>query len=100
MPDFDKFDVCEAHYQIETDYHANGWLHERQSNRRRMEATHVQLHRMGFQVGAGWRGYESLTANGREIYHLLRQRYGFDRWDSWQQTAVGEWLDADMIAQS
>ena len=44
---------------------------------RRMEATQVQLHRMGFQVGAGWNGYESLTENGQEIYDELERRYGF-----------------------
>ena len=98
MPYLDRFDVCEAHYQLEVDYHANGWLRERPSNCRRMEATHVQLHRMRFGVGAGWRGYESLTENGKEIYHELRQRYGFDHWDSWEQDADGEWIDADMIA--
>lgn len=98
MPDFDKFDVCEAHYQLEVDYHANGWLHERPSNQRRREATHVQLHRMSFRVGAGWRGYNSLSENGQEIYHQLRLRYGFDQWDSWDQNADGEWQDADLIA--
>ena len=77
MPEFDRFDVCEAHYQIEVDWNLNGWLRERASNRRRMEATHVQLHRMSFQVGAGWNGYESLTDNGQEIYDELERRYGF-----------------------
>ena len=77
MPEFDRFDVCEAHYQIEVDWNLNGWLRERASNRRRMEATHVQLHRIGFQVGAGWNGYESLTDNGQELYDELERRYGF-----------------------
>ena len=76
MPDFDRFDVCEAHYQLEVDWNLNGWLRERPSNRRRMEATHVQLHRMGFQVGSGWNGYDSLTDNGKEIYDALERRYG------------------------
>jgi hypothetical protein len=98
MPDFDKFDVCEAYYQLECDYNKGGWLHERPSNQRRMESTDVQLHRMGFRVGAGWRGYESLSENGKEIYHLLRRRYGFDQWDSWKQNDKGEWVDCDLIA--
>ena len=100
VPDFDKFDVCEAHYQLEVDYNLGGWLHERPSNQRRMEATHVQLHRMKFAVGAGWNGYESLSENGKDIYHMLRQRYGFDQWDSWEQVADGEWVDTDLVAQS
>ena len=98
LPYFDQFDICEAHYQLEVDYNLGGWLHERPSNLRRMEATHVQLFRMKFAVGAGWRGYESLSENGKEIYHLLRQRYGFDQWDSWKQDAEGEWLDTDLVA--
>ena len=98
VPEFDRFDICEAHYQLECDYNLGGWLHERPSNLRHMEATHVQLHRMRFSVGAGWRGYESLSENGQEIYHQLRQRYGFDQWDSWEQNSDGEWLDADLIS--
>lgn len=77
VADFDRFDICEAHYQIEVDYHVNGWLRERTSNQRRMEATHVQLHRLGFRVGAGSQGYESLTENGQAIYDELERRYGF-----------------------
>jgi len=96
MPYFDRFDVCEAHYQLEVDYNLGGWLNERPSNRKRMEATYVQLHRMGFRIGAGWQGYESLTENGREIYHILRQRYGFDLWDCWKQEADGE----DQVART
>ena len=80
--------------------HLNGWLHERPSNQKRMEASHVQLHRMEFSVGAGWLGYESLSENGRDIYHMLRQRYGFDKWDCWKQDADGEWIDGDLVAQS
>lgn len=98
MPDFDRFDLCEAHYQLECDYNLGGWLHERPSNRLRMEATHVQLRRIGFRVGAGWQGYESLTESGQELYHQLRLRYGFDLWDSWEQNADGVWQDADVIA--
>ena len=78
MPYFDKFDICEAYYQIEVDYNMSGWLHERPSNKRRMESTGVQLHRMKFNVGAGWNGYESLSENGKEIYKMLQQRYGFE----------------------
>ena len=100
MPYFDRFDICEAHYQLEVDYNHGGWLHERPSNQRRMEATQVQLHRMGFSVGAGWNGYESLSENGKEIYHMLRQRYGFDRWDCWKQGSDGEWIDGDLVVQS
>ena len=76
MPYFDRFDICEAHLALEQDWHSGGWLHERPSNQRRMESTDVQLHRMDFRPGAAWNGYDSLSENGREIYHELEQRYG------------------------
>jgi len=74
---FDRFDVCEAHYLIECEYHVGGWLRERESNQRRMEATHVRLYRMGFKCRDLRGGMESLTADGREIYRALIDRYGF-----------------------
>lgn len=96
MPYFDKFDICEAYYQIEVDYNDGGWLHERESNQKRMEATHIQLDRMKFRVGMGWKGYDSLSENGKEIYHLLRERYRFDKWDSWKLDENGEWFDSEL----
>jgi hypothetical protein len=77
MPCFDRFDICEAYLAIEIDYHKGGWLQERPSNRRRMESTDVQLHRIQFRPGAAFNGYKSLSENGREIYDMLRERYGF-----------------------
>ena len=77
MPEFNRFDICEAHLAIEQEWHSGGWLSERPSNVRRKEATHVQLERMGFKTGASWNGYESLTDNGKEIYLELCERYGF-----------------------
>lgn len=77
MPYFDRFDICEAHYALECDYNLGGWLHERPSNQRRMEATHVQLHRMGFRPSPMFNGFDSLTENGQEIYRELESRYGF-----------------------
>lgn len=78
MPYFDRFDICAAHYAIETDWNEGGWLHERESNRRRKEATHVQLERIQFRVGAAFNGYASLSENGKEIYRALCDRYGFE----------------------
>jgi len=73
MPYFDRFDVCEAHYVLEMDYNVSGWLQERPSNLRRMEATHVQLHRMGFKPRD--LSYAKLTENGQEIYDDLVAKY-------------------------
>ena len=78
MPRFDRFDICAAHHAIEVHYHMGGWLQERPSNRRRMEATHVQLHRMGYRPAPSRVDcFEALTDNGKDIYHELETRYGF-----------------------
>ena len=49
MPYFDRFDICEAYAVLEWDWNMGGWLQERPTNRRRMEATSVQLARLGFK---------------------------------------------------
>jgi len=77
MPYFDRFDICEAYLALEQDYNVSGWLFERPSNRRRREATHVQLARMNFRVGCGWGGFRSLSENGKAIYRALEVRYRF-----------------------
>lgn len=74
---FDRFDICEAYLCLEWDYNLGGWLHERKSNRRRMEATAVQLKRMGFKPSRSFMGFESLSENGQAIYRNLEQRYNF-----------------------
>ncbi len=48
------FAICQAHQQLEADYNVGGWLRERPSNRRRMESTSSQLHRMGYSSPFGW----------------------------------------------
>jgi hypothetical protein len=75
---WDRFDICEAYKAVEDDYNVGGILHERPSNKRRNEATHVQLDRIQFKVGAAWRGYGSLSENGKAIYAGLCERYGFE----------------------
>lgn len=82
MPYFDRYDICEAHALIESDYNVGGVLWERPSNARRNMSTGFQLSRMGYRAGplAGTR--EHLTENGREIYDALAQRYGFTEEES------------------
>lgn len=65
--EYNSFDICEAHYLVEVDYNMSGWLQERPSNRRRMEATHVQLARLRFRPSPNL-SYETLSENGRAIY--------------------------------
>lgn len=78
MPKFNKTDIAQAHYLVECYWNIGGWLRERPSNKRRMEATHVQLHRMGFNYNK-WLDltYETLTENGKHIYDELEKRYKF-----------------------
>ena len=79
MAYFDRFDICEAYLAMEWDWHACGLLHERESNQRRNMSTAYQLERMGFKPSMLFTGYESLTENGKEIYHNLERRYGFEK---------------------
>jgi hypothetical protein len=73
---WDRFDICEAYAIMEWHWSSGGWLHERPSNQRRMEATAIQLHRIGFGARPSLE-YETLSENGKEIYHNLEDRYGF-----------------------
>ena len=82
MPNFDRFDICEAYCVLEWDWHAGGWLQERPSNRRRGqargyigEATSIQLARIGFKPALSL-SYETLSENGREIYDDAARRFG------------------------
>jgi hypothetical protein len=82
MAYFDRFDICEAYAALESDYNMGGWLHERPSNRRRSEATHVQLHRLKFKLSPLFNGFVSLTDNGKEIYSDLVSRYNLPTADN------------------
>lgn len=79
---FDRFDICESYKAIEDDYHVSGILQERSSNRRRRMSTDFQLHRMGFRAPRSFRGFESLSSNGKEIYSDLVNFYGLDIQDN------------------
>ena len=67
MATFERFDIAEAHCVLEWDYNVGGWLRERPSNARRMEATACQLHRLAFRARSDL-GYAALTENAQEIY--------------------------------
>lgn len=78
MPYFDRFDICAAHNLVEVDWHSGGWLHERPSNKRRREATHVQLARLHYKPATSEWSFEGLSENAQEIYRELCRRYGFN----------------------
>lgn len=72
MSHFDRFDICEAYDQLESDYNVGGWLRERPSNQRRNESVGVQLHRMRYRRGPG----STLSENAQEIYDAAVVRLG------------------------
>jgi hypothetical protein len=74
MATFDRFDICEAHHVLESDFNVGGWLRERPSNQRRKEATHIQLARIQFKPAPSL-SYETLSENGKEIYWDLVETY-------------------------
>lgn len=76
--DFDRFDIAEAHAVFEWHWNIGGWLRERPGNQRRLEATHVQLHRIGFKARPNLE-FRTLSRNGRAIYLNLRRRYNMPK---------------------
>ena len=74
---FDRYDICEAYAVMEWEWNLGGWLHERKTNRRRLQATSIQLSRIGFKPGT-WLCWETLSENGQTIYRNLCRRYGFE----------------------
>lgn len=49
-----RFSICQAHAQLESDYNMGGILRERPSNNRRNESTSCQLSRMGYDNPHIW----------------------------------------------
>lgn len=51
---FNRFAICQAYAQLESDYNVRGMLRERPSNARRNESTGCQLSRVKFNQAYGW----------------------------------------------
>ena len=49
-----RFSICQAYAQLESDYNVGGWLRERPSNQRRRESIGVQLSRIGYSSPYVW----------------------------------------------
>jgi hypothetical protein len=84
MATWDRFDICLAHQCLENDWNMGGWLQERPSNRRRMEATHVQLDRMGYSSPYGPSSFDHLLGheeyeNAADIYVQAMVSFGMGR---------------------
>lgn len=81
MAQWNRFDIRYAHQALENDWNVGGWLHERPSNQRRMEATHVQLHRLGFSSPYSGGSFGALAQddeleNACDIYIEALIRFG------------------------
>ena len=50
----DRFAICQAFQQLESDYNVDGILRERPSNQRRRESIGCQLARIGYSNPYGW----------------------------------------------
>lgn len=94
----DRFDICEGHAVLEWDYNMGGWLQERPSNCRRMEATSVQLSRMQFRPAPGL-CFDTLTEDGKEVYLTNVLKLGLPR-DAEQNTRIKEFFVSDWLKES
>ena len=70
-----RFSICHAYAQLESDYNVGGWLRERPSNQRRRESVGVQLSRMGYSSPCYWVDIEATPGEDdggddevREVY--------------------------------
>jgi hypothetical protein len=76
---FDRIDICEAYLALEWDYSEGGILNERSTCARNLMSVDWQLIRMGFHYRHNFRGYDSLSENGKEIYHNAAKRMGLEK---------------------
>lgn len=103
----DRFNICQAYSQLESDYNVGGWLRERPSNRRRNEACSVQLSRMGFSNPYGWVSIchpydeehdDPSDEEVREVYFCAVLRLDLPI-DAEMMTAMRRWFVADFLVR-
>lgn len=76
MAKFKRSDIMAAHCVLEWHWNVGGIVYERPTNRRRNRSTGFQLSGMGFKPHRDLE-YRTLSKNGKAIYKVLCQRYGF-----------------------
>lgn len=86
-----RFDIAEAHAVLEWDYNLGGWLRERPSNQRRMEATAVQLNRLKFRARPNL-SFDTLEEDGKLVYLANVLRWKLPR-DEEQNQLIRELFD-------
>lgn len=101
----DRFNICQAYAQLESDYNVGGWLRERPSNQRRRESIGCQLSRMGFSNPHGRVDIEAMPDENdndaeevREIYMCAVLRLGLPI-DDGLRTAMVRFFAPDYLAQ-
>lgn len=70
-----RFAICEAYYALEMDFNIGGALTERRRWREQRESVGFQLYRMHFRPSPLFRGYESLSDDGKFVYDHYVQNY-------------------------
>lgn len=67
---FDRFDIVAAHYAFYCDYHSGQW-----------SEFYKRLSRISgyFNPGPLWRGFKSLSDNGKKIYRNLKRAHNVNR---------------------
>lgn len=73
---FDRFDIAEAYYALESDWNVNGMTWERPTCAGRRESIGVQLARLKFRARPSLGGYDTLTENGQDVYRAACERWG------------------------
>lgn len=94
----DRFDICEAHALLESDYNVDGILRERPSNARRNESTGVQLHRMGYSNPYSG-GFEDLSDDAKEVYMTNVIKWGLPI-DSDLKSNIKAFFSKDWLAEN
>lgn len=82
---FDKFDICKAYLAIEMDWNSNGLVDGKSYS--------SQLRRMDFKVSPLFKGYESLSSNGKEIYLSKIFSLGFISKSEFEERLENETFD-------
>lgn len=101
-----RFAICQAYAQLESDYNKGGILQERPSNQRRNESIGCQLARMGYSTPYGWVDIDADPLGRddpndeevREVYMCAVLRLGLPI-DAGLMVAMRAFFVADFLAQ-
>jgi len=74
---WDRFDICEAYLALEMDWNVGGLVNGKSYS--------SQLHNMKFRASILFKGYDSLSENGKEIYLNKAFNLGFINQTEWEE---------------